>query len=128
MFAIADKVKKGVDDFKTTVPLAVALRKDGMKERHWNAISERVGFDIHPDEDFTLTKVVEAGMLKHVDVAEEFGEKAYKEFNIEKSLAKMKAEWEGQKFLLPKWKNTPTFTIAGFDEAINLFDEHIVTT
>jgi dynein heavy chain len=99
-----------------------------MKDRHWDAISEKVGFDIRPDEEFTLTKVVEAGMLKFVDVAEEFGEKAYKEYNIEKSLAKMKAEWEGLKFLLPKWKNTPTYTIAGFDEAINLFDEHIVNT
>jgi dynein heavy chain, axonemal len=65
-----------------------------MKDRHWDAITERVGFDIRPDEDFTLTTVVEKGMLKHVDVAEEFGEKAYKEYNIEKSLIKMKKEWE----------------------------------
>lgn len=40
MFEIAQEIKKGVDDFKTTVPLAVALRKEGMKERHWSAINE----------------------------------------------------------------------------------------
>jgi len=50
MLAIAQTIKKGVEDFKTTVPLAVALRKEGMKERHWNQISESVGFDIRPDE------------------------------------------------------------------------------
>lgn len=30
--------------------------------------------------------------------------------------------------MLPRFKNTPTYTIAGFDEAINLLDEHIVST
>jgi hypothetical protein len=29
-------MKKNIDDFKPYVPLAVALRKDGMKERHWD--------------------------------------------------------------------------------------------
>ena len=128
MLAIAEKIKKGVDDFKTTVPLAVALRKDGMKERHWDQITEKVGFDIRPEEGFTLTNVIEKGMLDHIQTAEDVGEKAFKEFNIEKSLAKMKKDWEGLNFLLPRFKQTPTYTIAGFDEAINLLDEHIVAT
>ena len=84
MLSISEKIKKGVDDFKTTVPLAVALRKDGMKDRHWDQISESVGFDIRPDEDFTLTTVIEKGMLEHTPIAEEVGEKAFKEYNIEK--------------------------------------------
>jgi len=40
----------------------------------------------------------------------------------------MKGEWVGLNFMLPKFKATPTFTIAGFDDAINLLDEHIVAT
>ena len=108
--------------------MAVALRKEGMKERHWDALSENVGFDIRPTDDFTLTMVVEKGMLNHIEIADEVGEKAYKEFHIEKSLAKMKGEWEGLNFMLPRFKNTPTFIIAGFEDAVNLLDEHIVTT
>ena len=104
MLKIAETIKKGVEDFKTTVPLAVALRKEGMKERHWDQISEAVGFDIRPDEDFTLTKVIEKGMLDHVAVAEEVGEKAFKEYNIEKALAKMKKDWIGLNFMLPRFK------------------------
>ena len=128
MLEIAQKVKEGVDEFKTTVPLAVALRKEGMKDRHWDQITEAVGFELRPEEGFTLTTVVERGMLNHVDVAEEVGEKAFKEYNIEKALAKMKADWVGLNFLLPRFKQTPTYTIAGFDDAINLLDEHIVAT
>ena len=87
-------MKTSIDDFKPIVPLAEALRKDGMLDRHWEALSEQVGFEIKPDEDFTLTSVINLGMDKHVAAAEEIGEKAYKEFHIRKSLDSMKKAWE----------------------------------
>ena len=33
---IAETMKKNIDDFKPYVPLALALRKEGMRERHWD--------------------------------------------------------------------------------------------
>ncbi len=54
IFEIAEKMKQQIDTFKPVVPLAVALRKEGMKERHWKAISEGSGIECYPDEDFTL--------------------------------------------------------------------------
>ena len=38
VFQIAEKMKKEIDVFKSVVPIAVALRRDGMKDRHWDAI------------------------------------------------------------------------------------------
>lgn len=118
IFEIAETMKKQIDSFKPYVPLAVYLRKEGMKDRHWDQISEQVGFDIRPTEDFTLTTVIDKGMLEHVDLCEEVGERAYKEFHIEKSLAKMKADWEDQNFILPQFKSTSTCYITGFDDAV----------
>lgn len=66
-------------------------------------------------------------MAPHVTLCEDVGEKAQKEFYIEKSLAKMKVEWLGLKFLLPRFKSTSTYTISGYDDAITILDEHIVT-
>ena len=66
-------------------------------------------------------------MVAHVALCEEVGEKAQKEFYIEKSLIKMKSEWQGMNFRLPRFKNTSTYTISGFDDAITILDEHIVT-
>lgn len=40
----------------------------------------------------------------------------------------MKKEWLGLTFLVPKFKNTTTCTIAGFDDAVAILDEHIVTS
>lgn len=113
----AGMMKAKIDEFKPVVPVAVALRKQGMQERHWQELSKAVGFDIRPDADFTLTTVVEKGMLKHTELCEDVGEKAAKEFHIEKSLAKMQADWEGCDFLLPQFKQTTTCYISGFDEA-----------
>jgi dynein heavy chain len=125
---VAENMKKNIDEFKPYVPLAVALRKDGMKDRHWDAISAKVGFDIRPVEGFTLTSVIDAGMLKNIDVCEDVGEKAYKEFHIEKSLNKMMNDWKDSNFMLPQFKTTTTNYIAGFDDAAAMLDEHIVTT
>lgn len=36
---IAETVKNDVEEFKPYVDLALALRTEGMKERHWEAIS-----------------------------------------------------------------------------------------
>jgi len=127
IFEITEKMKAQIDQFKPIVPLALALRKDGMKERHWKAISDSSGIECYPDEDFTLSKLVDMGMVAHVAICDEVGEKAQKEFFIEKSLAKMKKEWEGMNFLLPRFKNTSTYTISGFDDAVTILDEHIVT-
>jgi dynein heavy chain len=36
---IAENVRENVDEFRPKVPLLVALRKTGMKDRHWAEIS-----------------------------------------------------------------------------------------
>jgi dynein heavy chain len=118
IIANAAAVKGKIDDFKPVVPLALALRKEGMKDRHWDQISNKVGFDIRPVEGFTLTSVVEKGMLAHTELADEVGERAAKEHHIETSLAKMQTEWEGCDFLLPRFKATDTSYISGFDDAV----------
>lgn len=92
--AVATAVKEKVDAFKPVVPIAVALRKDGMVDRHWDAVSSALGSDIRPIEGFTLQSCIDAGLLAHGELCEDVGEKAYKEFNIEKSLKKMKVDWE----------------------------------
>lgn len=48
-----------------------------------------------------MTSVIDSGMLKYIEVAEEVGERAYKEFHIEKSLIKMQGDWKDCNFMLP---------------------------
>jgi dynein heavy chain len=94
VMALATKSKGEIDQFKKKVPLLVALKRDGMKERHWEDISTRVGFEVKPDEDFNFTKVLELGMLDHLALAEEVGERASREFAIETMLKQMVQHWD----------------------------------
>lgn len=55
---ISQAVKVQLDEFKPKVPLMVALRKKGMTERHWDQISQKVGFEVRPNETFTFGKVL----------------------------------------------------------------------
>lgn len=88
--SIGEKVRQEMDSFKPKLPLMVALRKDGMKERHWKEVSKLAGQEINPEaEDFTFKKIVEIGLMTHVDACIEIGEKASKEFNIETMLKEM---------------------------------------
>jgi len=122
-------MKGAIDDFKQVVPVALALRKQGMQDRHWAALSESTKIQIAPTEaGFTLNKVIDLGMVEHAETCEDIGEKAFKEHNIEKSLKKMKLEWAGQDFTLPQFKSTTTCYITGFEDAVQILDEHIVTT
>lgn len=53
--SIAEKIKGELDEFKPKVPLLVALRNEGMTDRHWKSISEKAGFEIKPTgSDFTF--------------------------------------------------------------------------
>ncbi len=125
---IADQTKQDIDEFKPFVPLALALRTEGMKERHWQVISDKVGFEVKPFEGFTFNNCIEMDLLKHVEICCDIGEKAGKEFNIETSMFKMKKDWEGVDFKLKPFKNTGTYSVAGFDDAMAMLDEHIVLT
>lgn len=48
-------IKEEVAVFKAFVPLVQALRNPGMRERHWDLLSERLRIDLHPQDSFTLT-------------------------------------------------------------------------
>jgi len=100
----ANQISDEIDGFKKVVPVAIALRKKGMKDRHWEMLSKETKVEIAPCEGFNLNMVIEKGMVDFADTCEDIGEKAYKEYNIEKSLAKMKGDWIGQDFILPQFK------------------------
>lgn len=65
---IAESVKAQVDEFRPKVPLLIALRKKGLRQRHWEQLSKRIGMDVMPNEDFTFSQALSMGLLKHVEV------------------------------------------------------------
>jgi len=115
---IADGTKRAVEDFKPQVPILTALRTEGMQERHWETLSEKLGFELKPGDGFTFQKCLDMNLVDYVDDIVDVGDRAGKEYNIETSMAKMKAEWTNIELGLKPFKRTGTFSVFGFDDAM----------
>ena len=63
---IGETIKVDLDKYKPYLPLAIALRKDGMKDRHWEQLSNAVGFEVKPTEEFTFQSIIDLGLVDHV--------------------------------------------------------------
>jgi len=136
---IATSIKKEIEQFRPLLPLIIALRNPGMRERHWDLLSEKLPFPFKPGEDMTLTRVLDDFKLQnYLEVISKVGDSAGKEYQIESSLEKMEAVWAGKRekgqpdlpiqFDIQAYKKTNTFVVRNVDEIINLLDENTVTT
>lgn len=67
-------------------------------------------------------------LLERTDDIVDVGERAGKEYNIEQQMIKMKNDWTQIELTLKPFKNTGTYTVSGFDDAMQILDEHIVIT
>jgi hypothetical protein len=54
-----------------------------MRERHWSDISRNLGFEVTPDEDFTLSKAIELRLGDFIEMIQKVAESAAKEYQIE---------------------------------------------
>ncbi|KAI9209204.1 dynein heavy chain and region D6 of dynein motor-domain-containing protein, partial [Polychytrium aggregatum] len=126
--AVATQVKDEMDQFKPYLPLIQALRNPGMRDRHWDKLSEDLGIKLRPDADFTLTDVLNLKLLERVDTITKVCDIAGKEYSIEAALDKMDAEWRSIQLDILPYKDTGTFIMRASEETVRLLDDHIVMT
>ena len=66
----------------------------GLRQRHWDQISEIVGMSLRADDDMTLTKLIDMNLDQYIPKFEGISEAASKEYSLEKALEKMQKEWQ----------------------------------
>lgn len=98
-----------MDEFKTNIPIIQTLGNPGMKPRHWEKISEIVGFPILVDDSLSLEKVIDFNLVDYIEKFEAISEAATKENNLEKALDKMMKEWADLKFDILVYKLVKLF-------------------
>lgn len=125
---IAETIKEQISVFKPYVPLIVALRNPGMRQRHWTELSKNIGFDLEIDESFTLTTIFQLNLLERIDDIVKVAEAAGKEYQVEQALTTMKAAWEKIDLQILAYRETGTSVIKGVDEIQVVLDEHITMT
>ncbi|KAK9511585.1 hypothetical protein O3M35_000215 [Rhynocoris fuscipes] len=125
---LAQAVREKIEEFRGHMPVILTLGNPGLKERHWELISEIVGFPIVLNDELTLEKIFDYGIEDYVPKFEALSDAATKENNLEKALAKMMAEWVEIEFSISPYRDSGTHIIGGVDEIQVLLDDQIMKT
>ncbi|XP_065895241.1 dynein axonemal heavy chain 1-like isoform X2 [Dysidea avara] len=125
---VAQEIKKQIEEFKPFIPLIQGLRNQGMRNRHWEQLSEELGMNIRPRANLTFAKCLEMKLDEHIETIAKVSEIAGKEFSIEQALDKMEEEWEPILLEIIAYKETGTYIMRSGDESAQQLDDHIVMT
>jgi dynein heavy chain len=126
IIALCDKYKTMVDKFKPKAELALALTRKGLMQHHWNDLYQLTGIDCTPKEGLTFKKILEAGMLKHIEVCNEIGEKAYREFLISAQIDQLEKNWKECIFNLKSHPQTKVNIIFNWMDVNKCIDDDLL--
>ena len=93
-----------MEDFKEHIPLIHTLCNPGLRDRHWEKVSEVVGFPLSAGPDLTLARLIDLNLTEYISKFEGISEGATKEHTLEKTLEKMIAEWSEVEFNMTAYR------------------------
>ncbi|XP_014484361.1 PREDICTED: dynein heavy chain 7, axonemal-like [Dinoponera quadriceps] len=125
---LAEVVRTNIEEFKEHMPVILTLGNPHLKSRHWEQISEIVGFPIIVDQYMTLAKILDYCLGDYVAKFEGISEAASKEGNLERALHRMYSDWTDIAFTVNPYRDTGTYVIASVDDIQMLLDDHLMKT
>ncbi|CAH8618645.1 unnamed protein product [Heterobilharzia americana] len=123
---VAQKVKAKLTKFQQFLPIIHIVCNPGIQPRHWDQMSDMVGFDIKPTEDTQLMTFLEFGLKSYLEQLEEVGAAAAKEHQLETTISKMKEEWRQMSFEMLPYRDTGLSILSAVDDIQVLLDDHII--
>ncbi|KAA6356609.1 MAG: putative Dynein heavy chain 1, axonemal, partial [Streblomastix strix] len=126
--SVAQLVKGQMDELAPRMPMIVALRNPGMKDRHWKQLEEVCKQDIKPKKGTTLNDMLNLDIQDHKDEIMKICDIAAKEYALEEALIEMNKEWQGVQFDIKDYKATRTYVMFGATEIQERLDMHLLRT
>ncbi|KAA0191397.1 hypothetical protein HAZT_HAZT007379 [Hyalella azteca] len=121
-------VRQRIEQFREHLPLVLTLGNPGLKERHWEKISEVVGYPLRSDPSTTLQRIIDSNLEEYLSKFETVSEAASKEHVFERNLEKMKGMWQDMELGLKPHRDTDTWVLMAVEDIQLLLDDHIVKT
>ena len=123
---VAESVKNKLEKFKAYLPMITVLRNPGLRPRHWEQMALIVGQPILPEESTSLSKILDLNLAPFMAQFESISDAASKEHSLQKTLAKMKDDWEPLEFNCINYKDTGTKILSSLDDVQALLDDQLV--
>ncbi|XP_064606960.1 dynein axonemal heavy chain 12-like isoform X2 [Liolophura sinensis] len=125
---VCRNVQDAMKDFKDIIPVIGTMCNPGIRDRHWQQMSDIAGFDIKPDSGTTLRKVLKLELDPFMKEFETISGAASKEFSLEKAMIKMREEWDMISFNTTTYRDTGIAILASVDDIQTTLDDQIVKT
>uniref|UniRef100_A0A8D2PY76 Dynein axonemal heavy chain 12 n=1 Tax=Zosterops lateralis melanops TaxID=1220523 RepID=A0A8D2PY76_ZOSLA len=119
--SVLDQIK----EFKENIPTVSVFCNPGMRERHWQQMSDIVGYDITPDAGTTLRKVLKQNLSSYL---EQFTTISVAEFSLEKAMHTMMETWDSISFITNVYRETGVHILSSVDDIQALLDDQIMKT
>ncbi|XP_076804480.1 dynein axonemal heavy chain 3-like isoform X3 [Clavelina lepadiformis] len=124
----ATSIKNKLEKFRINMPLINALCNPGIKQRHWDLMSLKVGYDMTPSSGTALSEMLRMKLEKHLEELTHISNQARKEHALEKALTKMKDDWELVHFGMVPYRDSDVQILSAVDDIQMLLDDHVVKT
>ena len=126
---LAVSVRAEIDKFKPLMPIVIALRNPGLRDRHWDQLSVDLGFKVKPGETLnSLDDVIAMNLRAFEEKVVKSCEGAGKEYAIESALDKMQKEFKDIEFEIIPYRETGSFVLRGSDDIQQRLDDNTVMT
>lgn len=121
---VLDQLQVKLKEFQNYLPVITALSNSGLRKRHWHKINEIL--NIKSLDVISLNATLNLDITAHLTQIEEISESASKEYTLEKTLDKMRSDWDPISFELLSWRQTETYIISSVEEIQLLLDDQII--
>jgi len=128
LLEIVNNIKTQLLEFKPYIPMIQALRNPGLRDRHWEQISNELNQELNPNTFSNLNDLIKLNVHENLSKIASICDTAGKEYSIQAALDKMMGEWENQNLEITAYKDTGTFIMKISDELLHQLEDHIVLT
>uniref|UniRef100_A0A1B0CUL2 Dyneins heavy chain n=2 Tax=Lutzomyia longipalpis TaxID=7200 RepID=A0A1B0CUL2_LUTLO len=125
---LCHKMISWIQEFGLGVQIVKIICNPALRERHWNEMSQMVGFDLTPDAGTTLRKFIDYKLEDKLGDFEIISIGANKELQLQQNLTGMIEEWSGVCFKIGSFKNTSLTILTGVEDIQGLLGDHINKT
>lgn len=80
---VALDIRTRIEEFKPYIPLIQGLRNPGMRNRHWDILSNEININVRPKANLTFARCLEMNLQDHIESISKVAEVAGKEYSIE---------------------------------------------
>uniref|UniRef100_A0A8C9VGH6 Dynein axonemal heavy chain 12 n=1 Tax=Scleropages formosus TaxID=113540 RepID=A0A8C9VGH6_SCLFO len=110
------------------IPMISTMCNPGIRSRHWEQMSQIVGFDLTPDSGTTLRKMLKLDLSPYLNKFEIISTAASKEYSLEKAMYTMVEIWDNVSFSYYPYRESGVSILSAVDEIQTMLDDQIVKT